>query len=124
MPEKLSAEQAQRAEQIQQFIKSVEHVQRLVAELEANRNQPKIADNICHTIAREMSQLRHRAVAANVSTIADVAGSMSVLATRSGNLNMKIRGLRDAVNNIQAQLDHELKAALHPERKGPQQPRP
>src|SRR2546422_655497 len=55
---------------------------------------------------------------------ADVAGSMSVLATRSGNLNMKIRGLRDAVNNIQAQLDHELKAALHPERKGPQQPRP
>jgi len=124
MAEKLSAEQAQRAEQIQQFIKSAEHVQRLVAELEANRNQPKIADNICHTIAREMSQLRHRAVAANVSTIADVAGSMSVLATRSGNLNMKIRGLRDAVNNIQAQLDHALKAALHPERKRPQQPRP
>ena len=124
MAEKLSAEQAQRAEQIQQFIKTAEHVQRLVAELEANRNQAKIADNICHSIAREMSQLRHRAVAANVSTIADVAGSMSVLAARSGGLNMKIRGLRDAVNNIQALLDHALKAALHPERKGPQQPRP
>jgi len=124
MAEKLSAEQTQRVEQIQQFIKTAEHVQRLVVELEANRNQAKIADNICHSIAREMSQLRHRAVAANVSTIADVAGSMSVLAARSGGLNMKIRGLRDAVNNIQAQLDHALKAALHPERKGPQQPRP
>ena len=124
MAEKLSAEQTQRIEQIQQFIKTAEHVQRLVAELEANRNQPKTADNICHSIARETSQLRHRAVAANVSTIADVAGAMSVLAARSGGLNMKIRGLRDAVNSIQAQLDHELKAALHPQRKGPQQPRP
>jgi len=124
MAEKLSAEQAQRAEQIQQFIKTAEHVQRLVAELEANRNQVKTADNICHSIARETSQLRHRAVAANVSAIADVAGAMSVLAARSGGLNMKIRGLRDAVNSIQAQLDHELKAALHPQRKGPQQPRP
>ena len=123
MAEKLSAEQAQRAEQIQQFIKTAEHVQRLVAELEGNRNQAKIADNICHSIAREMSQLRHRAVAANVSTIADVAGSMSVLAARSGGLNMKIRGLTDAVNSIKAQLDHELKAALHPERKGPPPPR-
>jgi len=124
MAEKLSAEQAQRAEQIQQFIKTAEHVQRLVAELEANRNQAKTADNICHSIARETSQLRHRAVAANVSTIADVAGAMSVLAARSGGLNMKIRGLRDAVNNIQALLGHALKAALRPERKGPQQPRP
>src|SRR5213593_3846305 len=124
MPERLSAEQAQRAEQIQQFIKSAEHVQRLVADLEANRNQAKIADNICHSIAREMSQLRHRAVAANVSTIADVAGSMSVLAARAGNLNMKIRTLTDAVNNVKAQLDHALKAALRPERKGPEQPRP
>ncbi len=124
MAEKLSAEQAQRAEQIQQFIKTAEHVQRLVAELEANRNQAKIADNICHSIARETSQLRHRAVAANVSTIADVAGAMSVLAARSGGLNMKIRGLTEAVNSIKAQLDHELKAALRPERKGPQQPRP
>src|SRR5881409_3100339 len=124
MAEKLSAEQAQRAEQIQQFIKSAEHVQRLVAELEANRNQPKSADNICHTIAREMSQLRHRAVAANVSTIADVAGAMSVLAARAGNLNMKIRTLTDAVNKLKAQLDQALKAALHPQRKGPEQPRP
>src|SRR2546428_4582359 len=100
MAEKLSAEQAQRAEQIQQFIKSTEHVQRLVADLGANRNQPKIADNICHTIAREMSHLRHRAASANVSTIADVAGPMSVLATRSGILNMKILGLRDPVNYL------------------------
>jgi len=124
MAEKLSAEQTQRIEQIQQFIKTAEHVQRLVAQLEANRNQAKSADNICHSIARELSQLRHRAVAANVSVIADVAGAMSVLATRAGNLNMKIRTLTDGVNNLKAQLDHALKAALRPERKGPEQPRP
>ena len=124
MPEKLTAEQTQRMEQIQQFIKTAEHVQGLVAQLEANRNQPKSADNICHSIARETSQLRHRAVAANVSIIADVAGAMSVLATRAGNLNMKIRTLTDGVNSLKAQLDHALKAALRPERKGPEQPRP
>src|SRR5205807_9278085 len=84
----------------------------------------KSADTICHSIARELSQLRHRAVAANVSVIADVAGAMSVLATRAGNLNMKIRTLTDGVNNLKAQLDHALTAALRPERKGPEQPRP
>src|SRR2546426_10153666 len=101
MAEKLNAEQAQRAEQIQQFIKTAEHVQRLVAELEANRNQAKTADNICHSIARETAQLRHRAVAANVSTIAGGAGAMSGLAARSGGLKMKSRGRTDRADNIQ-----------------------
>src|SRR3989442_2030931 len=103
MAEKLSAEQTQRIEQIQQFIKTAEHVQRLVAQLEANRNQAKSADNICHSIARELSQLRHRAVAANGSIIPDVAGAMSVLATLAGNLNMQNRTITATVNKVQSQ---------------------
>src|SRR2546425_13091711 len=102
MAEKLSAEQTQRIEQIQQFIKTAEHVQRLVAQLEANRNQAKSADNICHSIARGLSQLRHRAVAAHGGVIADGAGAMAVVATRAGNLNMKTRTLTDGARKLKA----------------------
>jgi len=36
--------------------------------------------------------MRQRALTANVGTIADIAGTMSVMAGRGGGINMKIRG--------------------------------
>jgi len=67
-------------------------------------------------VAREMSQMRQRALTANIGTIADVAGYMSVMAGRGGGLDMKIRGLRDGVNSLRMQLDHALKVAMTPEK--------
>jgi hypothetical protein len=115
MAHKITADQAARIEQIQGFVKSVDHVARLVAELDSNRAaKSKTLENISESIARELSHLRQRALTANVGTIADVAGAMSVMAGRGGGINMKIRGLGDGVNSLRLQLDQALKQAMRP----------
>jgi len=124
MAQKLTPEQAARIEQIGGFLKTLDHVDKLVAELESNRAaKSKILENICESLARELSQLRQRALTANVGTIADVAGAMSVMAGRGGGINMKIRGLADGVNSLRLQLDHAMKQAMTLEKKEPEQRR-
>lgn len=121
MVPKLTGEQAARIDQIQGFLKTVDHVAKLVAELDSNRAaKSKIIENICESLARELSQLRQRALTANVGTMADVAGTMSVMAGRGGGINMKIRGLADGVNSLRLQLDQAMKQAMTPEKKEPE----
>ena len=74
MVQKLTPNQVRQIELIQGFIRNVDHVKRLVGELEGNRAaRPVIINNICGAIARELSQMRQRALSANVGTLADTA---------------------------------------------------
>src|SRR6266516_5490662 len=116
MVTKLTADQQRRVGDIQQFQKVVEHVAKLVAELNSSRAaKATFIDNICESIARQLSQMRQRALTSGVGTIADVAGAMSVMAGRGGGIDMKIRGLSDGVNSLRMQLDQALKQAMTPE---------
>lgn len=113
MVDKQSANTIRRIEEIQQFIRTVEHVKKLVAELEGNRAaKASIINGICSQIARELSQMRQRAMASNVGTLADVAGQLAVVANRGGTgLNLKLRALGDGVNSMMIQLDQSMKSA-------------
>src|SRR2546425_6852172 len=94
MVTKLTADQQRRVGDIQQFQKVVEHVAKLVAELNSNRAaKATFIDNICESIARQLSQMRQRALTSGVGTIADVAGAMSVMAGGGGGGGQKKRGL-------------------------------
>src|SRR2546429_9367214 len=85
MASKLTAEQQRRVDEILQFQRTVEHVAKLVAELEGNRAaKSSFIDNLCETIARELSQMRQRALTANIGTLGDVAGAMAVMAGGGG----------------------------------------
>ncbi len=113
---KLTGEQQRRVDEIQAFQHTVDVVKHLVAELDANRaGRARTLEQLCERIAKETSQLRQRALTANVGTIGDVAGAMSVMAGRGGGINMKIRGLTDGVNSLGMQLEMALKQALTPE---------
>jgi hypothetical protein len=113
--QKLTPEQLRRIEEIQGYQRAVEHLHRLVAELDANRAAPsRVVDRLCAQIAKETAQLRQRTLTANIGTIADVAGAMSVMAARGGGIQMKIRGLADGVNSLAMQLDQALKHAMAP----------
>jgi redox-sensitive bicupin YhaK (pirin superfamily) len=113
--QKLTAEQVRRVEEIEEFQRATSHLKRLVAELEANRaGQTRTIQQLSEKIANEASQMRQRALTAGIGTIADVAGTMSVMAGRGGGINMKIRALADAVNNLDIQLDAAMKHALKP----------
>ena len=92
-------------------------------ELGANRAAPaKALDKICELIARDMSQMRQRALLSNIGTIADVAGALAVMAARGGGMSMKLRGLEDGVHSLRMQLEHALKMASTIEKKPPPQP--
>jgi hypothetical protein len=119
MKEKLTPAQERRADELRGFIRSVEHVRKLVAELDSSRaGRSQVIDRICASIARDLSQLRQRAMAANVGTVADTAGALAVLAGRSGSgISLKIRGLTEGVHSLMIQLDHSLSHAMAPEKK-------
>ncbi len=119
MPEtKLTVDQLRRIAEIEDHLKVVDRMKHLVAELESNRAaQPRVIQGICETLARELSQMRQRAITSNIGTIADVAGAMSVMAGRGGGINMKIRGLVDGVNSLTMQLEQARKIASTPEPK-------
>lgn len=113
----LTPAQQQRVDEIQGFIRTVEKIKRLVAELDSSRAaRQTVIDNLSESIARQLSQLRHRTMSANIGTVADQAGSLSVLAGRKGgNLNLRIRGLTEGVRSLEYQLASALKSASTPE---------
>jgi len=96
----------------------VDHVKKMVSELESNRAaNPKIINNICGSIARELSHMRQRALTANLGTLPDVAGQLAIVAGRAGTgINMKVRALAEGVNSMTIQLDQALKMAHEPEK--------
>ncbi len=113
--QKLTVDQLRRIEEIEEFQRAAHHLKRLVTELEANRaGQTRTIQQLTEKISNEASQMRQRALTANVGTIADVAGTMSVMASRGGGINMKIRALGDAVSNLFMQLDVAMKHATTP----------
>ncbi|HVH68459.1 MAG TPA: hypothetical protein VM716_11360 [Gemmatimonadales bacterium] len=120
---KLTAEQVRRIEEIGEFQRAADHLKRLVSELDSNRaGHTRTIQQLSERIGREASEMRQRALTSNIGTIADVAGSMSVMAGRGGGIQMKIRALADAVNSLHMQLDAALKHAktpVPPEQKKP-----
>ena len=118
--QKYTPEQLRRIEEIHEFQRTVDVVKHLVTELEANRAAAtRTIQQLCERIAKETSQMRQRALSANIGTIGDVAGAMSVMAARGGGINMKIRGLTDGVTSLYVQLEQALKHAMTPEPKKP-----
>ena len=114
-PPKLTADQLRRIEEIEEFQRATDHLKHLVTELEGNRaGQTRTIQQLSEKIANAASQMRQRALTANVGTIADLAGTMSVMAGRGGGINMKIRALAEAVNSIYMQLDAAMKHATTP----------
>ena len=113
MVQKQSANQIRRIEELQGYVRTVDHVRKLIAELESNRAaKPKVINNICGNIARELSHMRQRALTANLGTLPDVAGTLAIVANRAGTgINMKVRALADGVNSMAIQLDQALKMA-------------
>jgi hypothetical protein len=123
MAPKLTADQVRRLEEVRAFLKTTDHVGSLVTELDSKRAaKSQVIENVCERIARELSQMRQRALGANIGTIADVAGTMSVMAGRGGGIEMKIRGLTDGVTSLRMQLDQALKQATMPAKKTPEAP--
>ena len=113
--QKLTPEQVRRIEEIEEFQRAADYLMHLVRELESNRaGQTRTIQQLSDKIVNASSQMRQRALTANIGTIADVAGTMSVMAGRGGGINMKVRALTDSVTSLHMQLEAALKHAMTP----------
>ncbi|HYK11296.1 MAG TPA: hypothetical protein VEV39_10880 [Gemmatimonadales bacterium] len=114
---KLSAAQQRKVDQITELQKIVDHTKATLKELESNRAaKASVVNNLSAMISREMSQMRQKLLTSPVGTIGDLAGNLSVVASRSQGMNVKIRALTDGLNSITMQLDLAMKNALQPEK--------
>ena len=113
MVQKQSATQIRRIEELQHYVRTVDKVRKLIAELESNRAAKlSIINGICGNIARELSHMRQRGLTANLGTLPDVAGSLAMIAGRAGTgLMMKVRALHEGMNSMAMQLEQALKMA-------------
>jgi len=111
--QKQSATQIRRIEELQHYVRTVDKVRKLIAELESNRAAKlSIINGICGNIARELSHMRQRGLTANLGTLPDVAGSLAMIAGRAGTgLMMKVRALHEGMNSMAMQLEQALKMA-------------
>src|SRR5258705_5426307 len=100
--QKKPANQLRRIEELQVYVRTVDHVKKMVSELESNRAaNPKIINNICGSIARELSHMRQRALTANLGTLPDVAGQLAIVAGPGGNGDTtKDRALPECVSSM------------------------
>ena len=114
---KLSASQQRRVDQITELQKIVGHTRATLKELESNRAaKATVVNNLSGMIAREMQQMRQKLLTSPVGTVGDLAGNLSVVASRSQGMNVKIRALNDGLNSIDMQLDLAMKNAMQPEK--------
>ena len=113
MVQKQSANQIRRIEELQVYVRTLDHVKKQVHELESNRAaKPKVLNGICANIARELQHMRQRALTANLGTLPDVAGTLAIVANRTGTgIMMKVRALLDGLNSMSMQIDQALKMA-------------
>src|SRR2546422_8817118 len=87
---KVSPAQAARIEQVNAFLHVANHVKGMVTELDSNRAaRSQLIDNLCGSIARDLTHLRQRALTANIVTITHVAGSLAVIDAPCGGPTMK-----------------------------------
>src|ERR1044072_7286956 len=109
----MSANQVRRIEELQGYVRTVDHVKRLVAELESNRAaSPQILKGISDNIARDLSHMRHSPRTAHPAPWPDAPGSLPIVAGRQGSgINVEIRALLDGINSLTIQLDQALKQA-------------
>src|ERR1700740_1496653 len=108
--QKLTADQVRRIEEIEEFKRAADHLMHLVKELDSNRaGETRVSQQLGEQIVSGSSQLRQGALSANIGTIADVAGTMSVMAGRGGGINMKVRALADSGGRLHLQLHADLR---------------
>ncbi|HKV71169.1 MAG TPA: hypothetical protein VJN62_07955 [Gemmatimonadales bacterium] len=114
---KLSANQQRKVDQILELQKIVDHTKTTVKELESSRAaKMSVINNLSGMIAREMQQMRQKLLTSPVGTVGDLAGNLSIVASRNAGINVKIRALNDGIVSINMQLDLALKNAMQPEK--------
>ncbi len=106
---KLSAKAQETVEYLETLLKECDHFASLVEQYASARTNP---DQLSGQLARELGQLRQKAMIKNLGFVADTAGQLGVQAGRSGSQPMKSRVLRDGVASLKALVERTVRATI------------
>jgi len=107
---KLSAKATETVEYLEAVLKLADHYTALVEQFAAAKT--KNSDMYASQLARELSQLRQKAMMKNLGFIADTAGQLGVMASRGGSPMMKGRMLRDGVAAFRSLVERTIKGTI------------
>jgi len=106
---KLSAKATETIEYLEVVLKEADHFGALVEQF---ASMQKGGDMYAAQLARELGQLRQKAMARNLGFVADSAGQLGVMASRTGSPIMKSRVLRDGVASFKSLIERTIKATV------------
>jgi len=106
---KLSAKATETVEYLEHVLKETDHFGALVEQFAATQ---KGGDMYATQLARELGQLRQKAMTRNLGYLADQAGQLGVMASRGGSAMMKSRILRDGVLAFKGLVERTIKATI------------
>jgi hypothetical protein len=106
---KLSAKATETVEYLETLLKEADHFAALVEQYAAAK---KGGDMYAAQLSRELSQLRQKAMARNLGFVADSAGQLGVVASRTGSAVMKGRMLRDGVVSFRGLIERTIKGTV------------
>lgn len=104
---KHTEDRLRRIQQIQTLKRLLDqHVKQWVIELDSQqRAKGEIVNQICRSLARELSKLRVLAGDADLAPFADTAGGMAVLARRQRAVDFKVRQMKEGLAELHKLLD-------------------
>ncbi len=106
---KLSAKNQETVEYLEKVGTECDHFAALVEQFASAKTN---ADQFSSQLARELQQLRQKAMIQNLGFVADTAGQLSVAAGRGGSPVMKSRMLRDGIASLKALVERTIKATI------------
>lgn len=87
-----------------------EHLHRLIEELASLRAD----DALQRQLTRNLDELKSRTSGIGLTALAETLGMMSMLARRTGGLQMRVRGLREGLASLKVNYEGALRAASTP----------
>ncbi len=70
-------------------------------------------------LTRQFDQLKNQASGLSLGALGETFGVMAMLARRGGGMQMKVRGLREALGSLKVNYDGALRAASTPAQEEP-----
>jgi hypothetical protein len=114
MPPKFSARQQAQMAVLEPMPRRFELVARMIEEMASLRAD----ESLQRKLVRNLDELKSQASSIGQPALAEAAGVMSMLARRTGGLQMRIRGLREGMVSLKINYEGALRAATLSEEAG------
>jgi chemotaxis protein histidine kinase CheA len=111
MAPKLSSRQQAQLAFLQQLPPKFQRIHNVIEQMSG----PRVDDAIIRGLGRLLDEIKGKAGALSMNSIADTAGIMGTMLRRGGGLQFKLRGLRELLGSLKTNYEGAVRAATTPE---------